>query len=213
MNVFTKQDVAANYDQYYQTEIGKKVSQIEENLFNDLLTNIPKTDMLELGCGTGQWTEYFINKGFKLTGIDVSDEMLKFAHSKNLNADFINADSSQIPFDDNSFSTVSSITMLEFVEDQNTVLQEAYRVLKPGGWLILGCLNANSELGKNRKNDEVFGKANFLNPEKLNQKLHAFSNLKMNFGVYFSPTFEILDGNSEIEVEPAFIAILAQKKI
>jgi len=213
MNVFTKQDVAANYDQYYQTEIGKKVSQIEENLFNDLLTNIPKTDMLELGCGTGQWTEYFIKKGFKLTGIDVSDEMLKFAHSKNLNADFINADSSQIPFDDNSFSTVSSITMLEFVEDQNTVLQEAYRVLKPGGWLILGCLNANSELGKNRKNDEVFGKANFLNPEKLNQKLHAFSNLKMNFGVYFSPTFEILDGNSEIEVEPAFIAILAQKKI
>ena len=169
--------------------------------------------MLELGCGTGQWTEYFIKKGFKLTGIDISDEMLKFAHSKSLNADFLKADSSQIPFDDNSFSAVSSITMLEFVEDQNKVLQEAYRVLKPGGWLILGCLNANSELGKNKENDEVFKDAHFLSSDELKHKLRNFNNIKMGFGIYYSSTFELLDGKTEIDTEPAFIAAIAQKKI
>jgi ubiquinone/menaquinone biosynthesis C-methylase UbiE len=213
MNVFLKKEIASNYDLYYQTEIGKKVSQIEENLFNDLLIDVPKTEMLELGCGTGQWTEYFINQGFKLTGIDISEEMLKIAQAKNLKADILKADSSHIPFDDNSFFAISSITMLEFVEDQDRVLQEIHRVLKPNGWIILGFLNANSELGKNKENDEVFGKASFLNPEKINQKLHAFNKLKMKYGVYFTPTFEILDGNSEIKVEPTFIAVIAQKKI
>ncbi len=212
MNIFLKADIAQKYDAYYNTLSGKKLNEIEEKLIAEFLKEIPKSEMLELGCGTGHWTNFFVNHGFNVTATDISDEMLKFAKLKNIEAEFIKADSQNIPFPDNSFSVVSSITMLEFVNDQDKVINEIYRVLKPGGWLILGCLNKFSELGKNKENDETFKDAKFLSIEELNNKLRLFGNPKIKSGVYFSPAFEILDNTSKIEnTEPAFIVAAVQK--
>ncbi len=212
MNVFLKPDVAKEYDAYYNTEIGKKVNDIEEKLIVDLIKNIPKTKMLELGCGTGHWTNIFTNCGFDVTAIDISDEMLKYTEQKQINAKFIKADSRNIPFPDNSFSVVSFITMIEFIEDQDKVFEEIYRVLKPGGHLVLGCLNKYSEIGKNKENDETFRNANFLSKEELEAILKHFGEPKMNYGVYFSLAFELLDNKPEANrTEPAFMAAIVQK--
>lgn len=213
MNVFLKPDVAKEYDAYYQTETGKKVNEIEESIISGLLKKIPRSEMLELGCGTGHWTNFFTNKGFNVTAMDISDEMLKLAKHKNIKADFIKSDSQDIPFPDNSFSVVSSITMLEFVENQEKVLKEIYRVLKPGGWFILGSLNANSEIGKNKENDDTFRMAKLLNKDEINKKLVLFGKPKMNFGVYFTSSFDIADNTpKQVDIEPAFIASLVQKE-
>jgi ubiquinone/menaquinone biosynthesis C-methylase UbiE len=212
MNVFIKPEIASKYDLYYQTEIGKKVNQIEEKLITDLLKDIPRTKMLELGCGTGHWTNFFLNKGYKVTATDISDAMLQLAKQKNLNANFIKADSLEIPFEDNSFDIISSITMLEFVEDQDKVLEEIQRVLKPGGYFILGSLNALSAIGKNKEQDDTFRNAKFLSKEELIYKLKRIGEPSILSGVYFSPNFELLDNLSEIDnVEPAFFASLTQK--
>lgn len=212
MNVFLKPDVAKEYDAYYNTEIGKKVNEIEEKLIANLIQDIPKTEMLELGCGTGHWTNIFTQKGFSVSAMDISDEMLKYAKQKNINAKFLKANSEDIPFPDNSFSNVSFITMIEFVNDQNKVFKEIYRVLKPGGYLILGCLNKHSEVGKNKENDDTFRNAKFLSKQELELKLNNFGIPKLKFGVYFSPTFEILDNKTEAnQIEPAFIAAMVQK--
>jgi ubiquinone/menaquinone biosynthesis C-methylase UbiE len=212
MNVFLKPNVAKEYDSYYKTDIGKKVNDIEEKLITEFLKEVPKAEMLELGCGTGHWTNIFVNQGFEVTAMDISDEMLKYATEKKIKAKFIKADSRNIPFPDNSFSAVSFITMIEFINDQNKVFNEIYRVLKPNGHLIMGCLNKLSELGKNKENDDTFRDAKFLSKEELENKLTLFGAPKMKFGVYFSPTFEILDNISEIKnTEPAFIAAMVQK--
>jgi len=212
MNVFLKPEIAKNYDAYYNTTTGKKVNEIEEKLITEFLNEIPKSEMLELGCGTGHWTNIFVNHGFNVTAADISDEMLKLAKLKNIEAEFIKADSQNIPFPDNSFSAVSSITMLEFVNDQDKVINEIYRVLKPGGWIILGCLNKLSELGKNKENDATFKDAKFLLKDDLEEKLRLFGNPQIKSGIFFSPTFEILDNNSKKEnTEPAFIAAAVQK--
>jgi ubiquinone/menaquinone biosynthesis C-methylase UbiE len=212
MNVFIKSEIANKYDLYYQTEIGNNVNQIEEKLVTDLLKDIPRTKMLELGCGTGHWTNFFVNKGYKVTATDISDAMLQIAKQKNLNADFIKADSSKIPFEDNSFDIISSITMLEFVEDQDKVLEEIQRVLKPGGYFILGSLNALSEIGKNKNQDDTFRDAKFLSKEELTNKLKLIGKPSILSGVFFSPNFELLDNSSGIDtIEPAFFASLTQK--
>lgn len=212
MNVFIKPEIANKYDLYYQTEIGNKVNQIEEKLVTDLLKNIPRTKMLELGCGTGHWTNFFVNLGYEVTATDISDAMLQIAKQKNLNANFIKADSSKIPFEDNSFDIISSITMLEFVEEQDKVLEEIHRVLKPGGYFILGSLNALSEIGKNKDQDETFRDAKFLSKEELTHKLKLIGKPSILSGVYFSPNFELLDNSSGIDtIEPAFFASLTQK--
>ena len=187
-NVFLTPDVALEYDAYYQTEIGKTVDRIEKKIVSAHLKNLPKTNWLELGCGTGHWTEFFSENRLQLTAVDSSEAMLKIARSKNLeNVKFLNADATQLPFPDNHFSEIISITMLEFVDDLEKVLNEIIRVLKPGGTLVLGCLNALSEPGKNKNNDPVFKYARFFSTEEIKKMLACFGNPRLSAGVYFSP--------------------------
>jgi ubiquinone/menaquinone biosynthesis C-methylase UbiE len=211
-NVFVDPETANSYDAYYQTEFGKKVDEIERQIVSSLIQDVPRTRMLELGCGTGHWSAYFIGQGFGLTGTDVSEAMLKLAREKELNAGFIQADARNIPFEDESFAVVSSITMLEFVDNQDSVFQEIYRVLKPGGWLILGCLNARSVLGENKEQDETFKNAQFITAEELTNKLQLFGEPTLKSGVYLTSDFILLDETPDQgDVHPVFIAAIVQK--
>lgn len=212
MNIFEKTGIANKYDAYYQAGFGKKVDEIEKSIISTIIKDIPLSDMLELGCGTGHWTDYFIKQGFNVTGIDISEAMIKLAIEKKIEANFIKADSQNLPFEDEEFAVVSSITMIEFVADQDQVFQEIFRVLKPGGRLILGCLNANSVLGKTKEQNEVFANAHFLTPEELTDKLKIFGKIKFGFGVYLDSNFNLLDNtNNRENVEPGFMAAIIQK--
>ncbi len=212
MSVFKKEDIANEYDAYYQTEMGRQVDEIERRLLREMMTDIPRGAMLELGCGTGHWTEFFIDEGFRLTALDNSEVMLRLAEHKHIPAKFQWADAEYLPVEDESFPVVSSITMLEFVDDQEKVLDEMYRVLQPGGWLILGCLNAESMLGLTKEQSETFRDAKFLTPESLQHKLKRFGTSQLGFGVYFSSDFELLDDTANKETAaPAFMAAVVQK--
>jgi len=60
--------------------------------------------MLELGCGTGHWTQFFCEEGFQVTGVDESEAMLERARAKNIaGARFLQADAGNLPFRDQSF--------------------------------------------------------------------------------------------------------------
>ncbi|MGM0622223.1 MAG: class I SAM-dependent methyltransferase, partial [Bacteroidota bacterium] len=127
-NVFLTPEVASEYDAYYQTETGKTVDNIEKEIVSANLKKLPKTNWLELGCGTGHWTKFFNEGGFQITAVDNSEAMLKIARSKNLeNVQFLNADATRLPFPDARFSGIVSITMLEFVDDLEKVLNEIDR--------------------------------------------------------------------------------------
>jgi ubiquinone/menaquinone biosynthesis C-methylase UbiE len=212
-NVFITPEVASEYDAYYQTETGKMVDKIEKEIVSVYLKNLQKKNWLELGCGTGYWTKFFNDSGFQITAVDNSEAMLKIARSKNMeNVQFINADATRLPFPVGHFSGIISITMLEFVDDLQKVLNEIDRVLKPGGTLVLGCLNALSELGKNKNNDPVFQHAHFFTQDEIIEMVARFGNPHISTGVYFSPDFEILDGTEKQSTAvPAFIAVSVQK--
>jgi ubiquinone/menaquinone biosynthesis C-methylase UbiE len=213
-NVFLTAEVALGYDTYYQTETGKIVDNIEKKIVLAHLKNLPKTNWLELGCGTGHWTKFFSDCGFQVTAIDNSEAMLEIARSKNMeNVQVLHADASRLPFPDAFFPGIFSITMLEFVDDLELVLNEIDRVLKPGGTFVLGCLNARSELGKNKENNPVFKHAHFFTSEEIKEMLARFGNPRISAGLYFSPDFEILDGSKkQSTAEPAFIAASVQKQ-
>lgn len=212
MNVFLEKEIASSYDQYYQSEAGKAIDKIEKELVFELIKNVPRSEMLELGCGTGHWTAFFEENGFDLTALDTSEEMLKFAKNRNLKAKFIKANSENLKFTHQSFAFVSSITMLEFVENQQKVIDEAYRVLKPGGYLLLGQLLEGSVIAKHKDNSETFKNAIFLSEEKLKNLLSKFGNLKFNTGVYQNSNFEITDNKeNKGDSNPTFITVLAQK--
>ncbi|MGV8091219.1 MAG: class I SAM-dependent methyltransferase [Mangrovibacterium sp.] len=136
MNLFENHDIAGKYDLYYQTDPGKSVDKIEKALVRKSFDRIFSREMLELGCGTGHWTKFFCDEGFRVTAIDESEAMLEQAGKKDIaNAVFRKADAAHLPFPDQSFSSISSVTMFEFVENVDRVLDEIDRVLQPGGHL------------------------------------------------------------------------------
>jgi ubiquinone/menaquinone biosynthesis C-methylase UbiE len=201
-NIFLIPSVAEKYDEYYQNESGKIIDKIEKELFSGHLTDLKERELLELGCGTGHWTVFFNSLGFKITAIDQSETMIQIAKSKNIpNASFIKADAAALPFPDNSFNIVTTVTMLEFVEDIDKILDEIERVLKHGGTFIVGCLNKESWLGKNKNNDPVYKNAHFFTIEEVEKMLSRFGKPFITSAVYLSHDFKILDGTEKRKKE------------
>ena len=109
-----------------------------ENIYNYLKDKEYK-NLLDIGCGTG----YLINMlaqeyEAEFTGLDLSPEMIKQANNKNIkNAKFVEGKSDEIPFNDNTFDIVTCSQSFHHYPDTDKAMQEAKRVLKPGGLYIL----------------------------------------------------------------------------
>lgn len=88
--------------------------------------------ILDLGSGPGT-LKHCNETDFPTVSFDLSLPMLKIANSK----DKINGDAQNLPFTTDTFSLIISNLMLQWPENKLQVLSEVYRVLKPGGTVIL----------------------------------------------------------------------------
>lgn len=152
MNIYKELSFAMEYDQFYQSDGGRAVDMAEKAVISDLLLQVDSREMLELGCGTGHWTAFFSEKGFRVTAVDQSPAMLEQARKRVIpEVQWVDADAAHLPFSDGQFELITAITLFEFVEDRNALLSEIGRLLKPGGFLIVGWLDSLSEIGRQRK--------------------------------------------------------------
>ncbi len=105
--------------------------------------NVPQ-NIIDVGCGIGGSTLYLAHKlGAKATGITLSPVQASRAKERAAAADldkqvqFKVANALEMPFEDNTFDLVWSLESGEHMPDKTKFLQECYRVLQPGGKLIL----------------------------------------------------------------------------
>lgn len=101
-------------------------------------------NILDVGCGIGGSTLYLANRlNAKATGITLSPVQATRAKQRaqdiglSARTDFQVADAQAMPFADDSFDLVWSLESGEHMPDKTKFLQECYRVLKPGGRLIM----------------------------------------------------------------------------
>ncbi len=92
--------------------------------------------VLEVGCGKGRFARIFAEEGAKVTGIDPSAALLEHAR-KILGADFIQTSATSLPFPNETFDLVYAVEVIEHLPFLKKSIQEMFRVLKPGGILIL----------------------------------------------------------------------------
>ena len=102
--------------------------------------------MLDLGCGGGEpVTGYFARKGFVVTGVDISDEMIRIAHEQIPQGTFIRADMTDIHFAPASFDLIVSTFAIIHVpqKEQDLLLKNIRAWLKQSGiaYLVLGAAN------------------------------------------------------------------------
>jgi len=99
--------VAQNYDDYYHSEFGKKIDDVEKRLVKKYLNKIPDKEALEIGCGTGHWSMFFSDNGFQITGIDLASDMLAKAIDKDIpGAVFMEMDAENLMFPSESIKNI-----------------------------------------------------------------------------------------------------------
>lgn len=95
-----------------------------------------------MGAGTGYWLRRLPYP--QKVGVEPSEAMLAVGRRRAPEATWVRAWGEALPFPGESFDVVLLFTTLEFVEDVERVLLEARRVLRPGGALVVGVLEALS---------------------------------------------------------------------
>ena len=135
---------AAAYDAWYQSARGSWIGQQEFSILLKLFTSKAGQSLLDVGCGTGYFSQCFQQLGLHVTGLDPDAAMINFAKEKDNQVSYIEGDALALPFSDNSFDYCSAITSLCFVADPEKAISEMLRVSRHG--VILGLLNRHSLL-------------------------------------------------------------------
>ena len=120
----------------------KRYAQIQRLKHEVALSNLPRElgRVLDLGCGTGEMLALLKRRSKFVVGVDLSEGMLKEARRKNPEVALIQADADRLPFADQTFDAVVSITLLQNVPSPSKTLGEIARVLKLGGFAVVTSL-------------------------------------------------------------------------
>jgi SAM-dependent methyltransferase len=96
--------------------------------------------VLDLGCGTGEFARAMAAAGLRVTGCDISPEMLERAAAADAFGEvgWIQLDPvwRRLPFTSEAFDAIVAASVLEYVDDPTAVLRECCRVLRPGGTVL-----------------------------------------------------------------------------
>lgn len=97
--------------------------------------------VMDVGCGSGTAALVAARRYCYVTGIDYVTSLLERARmraaSDGLEAEFVEADAQDLPFEDGSFDAVLSVYGAQFAPDQQRTARELVRVSRPGGRIIL----------------------------------------------------------------------------
>jgi SAM-dependent methyltransferase len=134
------------YTEWRASDVGAITERLERRLVLELLGDIERRSLLDIGCGDGKLAVELGQRGAVVTAIDASAPMLAAARTRaseeGMEIRFSRATADHLPFPDESFDIVTAMTVLCFIADAGPVFQEIARVLRPGGKLVMG------ELGK-----------------------------------------------------------------
>lgn len=137
------------YEEWFEKNKFAYLSELEA-----LKKQMPKQGRgIEIGVGTGRFA---VPLGIRM-GIEPSAKMGELARSRGIKV--IEGVAEALPLPDSSFGFALMVTTICFVDDIAASLREAYRILKPGGALIIGFVDRESRLGKayqQRKDKSAF---------------------------------------------------------
>ena len=93
--------------------------------------------ILDLAAGTGASSVAFVKEGVRVVAADFSTVMLEEGKMRHPEIEFVFADATKLPFKAEEFDTVTISFGLRNVENTELALSEMFRVLKPGGKLVV----------------------------------------------------------------------------
>lgn len=106
---------------------------------------------LDIGCGSGVYTEELLRLGYDTTGMDLSAEMIEASRRRftgltrnGPSVHLLTGDIEHLPFEDASFDLVLCVGVLGYLIEDEQAIREMARVTKPGGHVVVNVTNAFS---------------------------------------------------------------------
>jgi ubiquinone/menaquinone biosynthesis C-methylase UbiE len=103
--------------------------------------------VLDIGCGPAIMAQDMLDRNCEFWGMDVSKEMIRQGEERFSGNDKVHLSTGTaevLEFPDNTFDTVMSMGVIEFVDNDQQALEEMMRVLKPDGTLIVAFMSKHS---------------------------------------------------------------------
>ncbi|OYV36614.1 MAG: hypothetical protein B7Z80_15090 [Rhodospirillales bacterium 20-64-7] len=118
----------------YERLVGRWSRRVGET-FLDWLAVPPQALWLDVGCGTGAFSEEIALRTAPaaIHGIDPSEAQLAYARSRLAGADFRAGVAGSLPYDDQAFDAATMALVIAFVPDPERAVAEMARVVRPGG--------------------------------------------------------------------------------
>lgn len=135
----------------------------------------PNSRLLDGGCGLGEWTLYFASKGFDAVGLDLSQATITRLKELFPERVFLAGDIRKLGFEDNSFDLYFSWGTFEHFENGfGEPLREAWRILKPGGYLFITIPFQNRRHQRRDRRELQFWDENFDPLEGYRSKMRFY---------------------------------------
>jgi len=186
MNIFDK--YYKRYDTWYDRNRFAYLSELKA-----VKKVLPKKGKgLEIGVGTGRFANA-LGIGY---GIDPSENMISIARKRGINVKA--ASGEHLPFKDNSFDYVVIVITICFVRNPLKVLEEAKRVLRQNGKIIIGFIDRDSFLGKayKKKKSVFYKEANFFSIEEITGMLKDMDFSRFS---YYQTLYKLPDKINSVE--------------
>ncbi len=194
------------YFEWYNT-LREEIETIPNSYALHEYKNFVGKKVLDVGCGNGYVLSKYAWEGAEVYGIDITQAGIdlcrkRFEYSQ-LNGDFQVADAQDIPFPDNTFDCVCSMGVLHHVPNTQNALDEIYRVLKPGGRLIVMFYHRNSA-----KYQFMYRVWSWFTGKSMEQLVNEFDGVGNPKGTVFSRTelSAMLAKFSEIKMHVGYLS-------
>jgi ubiquinone/menaquinone biosynthesis C-methylase UbiE len=133
----------ADLDQYHFEKLHHLLRLVDFNGYRG-------REVLEVGCGAGTDLMRFAKGGAQVTGVDIAPSSIELARKnfeqQGMQADLRVADGEALPFDDRRFDLVYAHGVVQYTANDQKLVDECRRVLKPGGLAIFQVYNRVSWL-------------------------------------------------------------------
>jgi ubiquinone/menaquinone biosynthesis C-methylase UbiE len=206
-------DIRQAYDiwsKQYDTD-NNKTRDLEAQALKTTLGDIHFDTCLEIGCGTGKNTEWFITKAKKITAVDLSSEMLLKAKER-VTTDRVQFQQADITknwtFINGKYELVSFSLVLEHIENLENIFSKVSKVIVSGGHVYIGELHPFKQYSGSKARFETEAGEQILTC--FNHNISDFIRSTKKHGFEIVDINEFFDDNNRTTI-PRILTLLLKK--